>query len=79
MFETHVLNEKGMEEVKLLKAIMGGTLERLLPHLPDTRETSIFKTKIEEAMFFGVKAIASKDGNYKEIVKYVEDKNEPSK
>lgn len=73
MFETHVLNEKGMEEVKLLKATMGGTLERVLPHLPEGRDKSIFMTKIEEAMFFGTKAVASKDGNFKEIVKYVED------
>ena len=70
MFETHKLNEKGFEEVKVLKSSMAAAVEAVLFLMPEGREKSVFKTKIEEAMFFGTKAIAGKEGNFTEIVKY---------
>lgn len=70
MFDTHKLNDKGFEEVKKLKSEMAKSVELALSLMPEGREKSIFKTKIEEAMFFGTKAIAGKDGNFTEIVKY---------
>lgn len=70
MFDTHKLNEQGFEEVKKLKAVMAHAVEMVLTLMPEGREKSVFKTKIEEGMFFGTKAIAGKEGNFTEIVKY---------
>lgn len=70
MFDTHKLNEKGFEEVKQLKTAMAEACEKALLLMPEGREKSVFKTQIETAMFFGTKAIASKEGNFTEIVKY---------
>jgi hypothetical protein len=70
MFDTHKLNEKGFEEVRAFKSTMAEAVWLALTYLPEGREKNIFKTKIEEAMFFGTKSIAAKDGNFTEIVKY---------
>ncbi|CAB4153248.1 hypothetical protein UFOVP610_56 [uncultured Caudovirales phage] len=70
MFDTHKLNDAGFEEVKTLKSTMADVMAKILPLMPDGREKSIFMTKIEEGMFFGTKAIASKEGNFTEIIKY---------
>jgi len=70
MFETHKLNEKGLEEVKSLKSTMAEAVEKALSLMPEGREKAVFKTKMEEGMFFGTKAIAGKEGNFTEIVKY---------
>tara|TARA_R100000951_G_scaffold89994_2_gene78109 strand:- start:144 stop:356 length:213 start_codon:yes stop_codon:yes gene_type:complete len=70
MFETHKLNDKGFAEVKVLKSQMKQVVELVLRGMPEGRDKSIFKTKIEEAMFFGTKSLASKDGNFTEIIKY---------
>ncbi len=70
MFDTHKLNEKGFEEVAAFKKVMAVAVSMALTYLPEGREKNIFKTKLEEAMFFGTRAIASKDGNFTEIVKY---------
>lgn len=70
MFETHKLNEKGFEEVTRLKTIMSGAVKDALDMMPESREKSVFKTKIEEALFFGTKAIATKEDNFTEIIEY---------
>jgi len=70
MFETHKLNEKGFEEVKSLKSTMAEAVEKALSLMPEGREKAVFKTKMEEGMFFGTIAIAGKEGNFTEIVKY---------
>lgn len=72
MFETHKLNKKGIEEVEKFKSVMSDASEKVLRTLPESREKSIFITKLEEAMFFGTKAVASKEGNYESIVVYSE-------
>lgn len=70
MFDTHKLNEQGFAEVKQLKTAMAKACETALALMPEGREKSVFKTQIETAMFFGTKAIAGKEGNFTEIVKY---------
>lgn len=70
MFETHKLNEKGLKEVGNLKRRMKSVVEFVLEDMPEGREKAIFKTKIEEAMFFGTKAVASDPENHTEIIKY---------
>jgi hypothetical protein len=68
MFETHKLNEKGFEEVRLLKSEMASAVQVVLNLMPEGREKALFKTQIETAMFYATKAIASKEGNFTEII-----------
>ena len=70
MFDTHKLNDEGFKNVSNLKAKMAEVVNEVLQLMPEGREKNIFKTKIEEAMFFGTKAVAGKEGNYSEIIKY---------
>ncbi len=70
MFDTHKLNEKGFEAVKDIKFAMNDCMEFILDRMPEGREKSIFKTKIEEAMFFGTKAVASHPDHHTEVIKY---------
>lgn len=70
MFETYKLNEKGGDEVCAFKAIIFESVEECLRMMPDCREKQIFKTKIEEACFFGTRAIAAKEGNFSEVVPF---------
>ncbi len=70
MFDTHKLTDTGFRHVESFKTKMATTLREVEELLPEGREKAVFRTKIEEAMFFGTKAIAGKDGNFTEIVKY---------
>jgi hypothetical protein len=70
MFDTHKLNEKGFEEMQTYKKIMADAVSLVARGMPEGREKAIFLTKMEEGVFFGAKALAAKDGNHTEVVKY---------
>lgn len=70
MFDTHKVNESGFKEIAEFKSTLSEALKKVNALLPDGRDKSIFTTKIEEAVFFGTKSIASKEGNFTEIVSY---------
>ena len=70
LFDTHVLNEKGFKEVEKYKSALSLSINECLSLMPEGREKAIFKTKIEEAAFFGTKAIAGKEGNFDSIKEY---------
>ncbi|MBK7892842.1 MAG: hypothetical protein IPJ84_18920 [Bdellovibrionales bacterium] len=70
MFETYKLNDKGFDEVKAIKMIMTEAVEAVLKIMPEGREKAIFKTKLEEAMFFGIRSVAMKEGNFAEKIRY---------
>ena len=70
MFSTHKLNEKGFEEVKEFKNAMARAAMSAVNLMPESREKSLFLTKLDEAVFFGTKAVASKPGNFSDITEY---------
>ena len=70
MFDTHKLNEQGFAQVKIFKDGLANAVNALLVGIPDGREKALFMTNMETAVFYGTKAIASKPGNYTEIVQY---------
>jgi hypothetical protein len=70
MFDTHKLNETGFKEMQAYKKLMADAVKAAVLEMPEGREKAIFLTKLEEAVFFGAKAIASKPGNRTEITTY---------
>lgn len=72
MFETHKLNDEGFKKMAAFKEKMSLAVSEAMLQMPDGREKAIFRTKIEEAVFFGAKAIAGTPGNFTEIVNYPE-------
>jgi hypothetical protein len=70
MFETHKCNEIGFAEIKALKSAMSSAVTFAMDLMPEGREKAVFKTKIEEAVFFGTKAVASKPENHTEVTNY---------
>lgn len=70
MFPTHKLNDQGLETMKNYKSAMSTAVKAVADLMPEGREKAIFATKIEEAVFFGAKAIASKPGNFSEVTDF---------
>jgi hypothetical protein len=58
-FEVHLLNDKGIGRAKTVAADFDNLLTNLEVYIPQGREFSIVKTKLEEAAFFAKKAIAN--------------------
>lgn len=72
MFQTHKLNEQGFKAMSDFKTEMSQVVSKAMDAMPEGRDKTIFKTKVEEAVFFGAKAIAGTEGNFTEIVDYPE-------
>lgn len=70
IFRTRKLNEDGFKKVKEFKTTMKEAVSKAVESMPDSREKSIFLTKIEEAMFFGTKALAESPENHTETIEY---------
>ena len=70
MFESHKLNESGAQKVARFKRAMDYTMGNVLAIIPEGREKSIFKTKMEEGVMFAVKAIAADPSNNDGIIEH---------
>ena len=70
IFCTHKLNDLGFAKVKMFKKIMSSAVSNVVQDLPETRNKAIFLSKIEEAMFFGTKAIAEEAHCHTEKISY---------
>jgi hypothetical protein len=65
------LTKDGQRELELFKNNLAKAITFATAFMPDnTREKSLFLTKMEEAGFYGSRAIASKVGNYEATVSY---------
>jgi hypothetical protein len=70
MFDTHKLNDNGFAQMKCFKKLLADTTRIVADLMPEGREKALFLTKLEEAVFFGAKAIASDPKNHTEITTY---------
>lgn len=70
MFDTHKLNEEGFKKVSEFKVTMANAVREAISMMPEGREKAIFNTKLEEAVFFGTKAIASSPDNHSDKTEY---------
>ena len=64
-FTTHILNELGIVKAQAIANHFDHLLEGLKGFVPEGREHSIVKTKLEEACFFAKKAMANDPENQK--------------
>lgn len=67
MFDSHVLNSFGFDQMTLFKKAMADTVRAVAHLMPEGREKAIFMTKMEEGVFFGAKAIAAAADNHTEV------------
>lgn len=67
---THLVNEKGLQELNDFSESLAACIQQCLLLMEDGRDKSIFKTKIEEAVFFGKRAISGKQENVKQKVSF---------
>lgn len=64
-FSVHLLNDDGIQKANLIKDHFDNLLNNLKKILPEGREFSIAKTKLEEACFFAKKSMANDPINHK--------------
>ena len=66
-FEVHLLNDEGIFRARKIAIYFDDLLNFLKEIIPESRELSIVKTKLEEACFFAKKGMANQKINQKEI------------
>ena len=64
-FQVHLLNDAGIEKAQKIAADFDTLLESIKSYLPESRELSIVKTKLEEASFFAKKGMSNDASNQK--------------
>ena len=62
------LNDDGIKKLKEAKKIFSDFQQSVLGALHPSRETSIVKSKLEEASFYMSKAIAQREENHSQII-----------
>ena len=72
MFNSIILNEQGRKELEVFKTEMSMNITHILSYMSESREKALFKTKIEEAVFWGSLAICSKPSNIESVKEYAE-------
>jgi hypothetical protein len=70
VFESHKLNDRGIEQVNEFKTTMALAVQTILPLMSQSREMSLFMTHLETAVFYGTKAIAQKIENSTGVKSY---------
>ena len=63
LFEVHRLNEAGLEKAGVIANAFNELLNEIRPLVPEGREWSIVKTKLEEACFYAKKGLALMPAN----------------
>lgn len=64
----YIMNAQGKKESGAFKTKMFKAIQEVSALLPECREKALFLTKMEEGMFFGTKAIASKPENHDQVL-----------
>ncbi len=63
LFEVHRLNDTGLEKASTIAVAFDSLLNEIRPLVPEGREWSIVKTKLEEACFYAKKGLSSIPSN----------------
>jgi hypothetical protein len=63
LFEVHLLNETGIEKSRTIAEAYNSLLNEIRPLVPEGREWSIIKAKLEEACFYTKKGMANLPAN----------------
>lgn len=63
LFKVHVLNDEGMKKAQKLQILFNRFLEDVQEVVPESRELSVVKTKLQEASFFAKRGMAMQKEN----------------
>jgi len=67
LFKFHKLNEEGKTKAIEIAEVFSDLLSHLESIIPEGRELSIVRTKLEEACFFAKKGMAIRPENQEEV------------
>lgn len=63
LFETYILNERGIEKAEGISLAYNELLDRVSKIIPEGREFSLVRTKLEESCFWAKRAMATQTQN----------------